>query len=52
VLDSGYFEGNTRSARVLSKLGFVETGRDRRFCKALGIERPHVILRLTREAFV
>jgi RimJ/RimL family protein N-acetyltransferase len=52
VLESGYFEGNTRSARVLSKLGFVETGRDRRFCKALGIERPHVILRLTREAFV
>lgn len=51
-LDSGYFEGNLRSARVLQKLGFVETGRDRRFCKALGVERPHVIMHLTREAFV
>ena len=52
TLASGYFEDNLRSARVLGKLGFVETGRDRRFCKALGIERPHVIMQLTREAFV
>lgn len=52
TLASGYFEGNLRSARVLQKLGFVETGRDRRFCKALGVERPHVITHLPREAFV
>ena len=52
TLASGYFEDNLRSARVLGKLGFVETGRDRRFCKALGIERPHVIMQLTRESFV
>ncbi len=51
-LDSGYFEGNTRSANVLRKLGFVETGRDRRFCTALGVEREHVVMHLTREAFV
>jgi RimJ/RimL family protein N-acetyltransferase len=51
-LESGYFEGNARSARVLRKLGFVEAGRDRRLCKALGVERPHVIVHLTREAFV
>jgi RimJ/RimL family protein N-acetyltransferase len=52
TLASGYFEGNVRSARVLTKLGFVETGRDRRFCTALGVERPHVVMLLTREAFV
>jgi [ribosomal protein S5]-alanine N-acetyltransferase len=51
-LESGYFEGNTRSARVLTKLGFVETGRDPRFCRALGVEKPHVIMQLRREAFV
>jgi RimJ/RimL family protein N-acetyltransferase len=51
-LASGYFEGNLRSANVLRKLGFVETDRDRRFCKALGVERPHVNTHLTREAFV
>jgi RimJ/RimL family protein N-acetyltransferase len=51
-LASGYFEGNLRSARVLQKLGFVESGRDSRFCRALGVERPHVIMHLTREAFV
>ncbi len=48
-LDSGYFEGNLRSARVLQKLGLSKTGRDRRFCKALGVERPHVIMHLTPE---
>jgi RimJ/RimL family protein N-acetyltransferase len=38
---SGYFVGNTRSANVLRKLGFVETGRDTKHCRALGIDRPH-----------
>lgn len=52
TLSSGYFEGNVRSARVLDKLGFVETGRDRRFCRALEVERPHVVMQLTRDRFV
>ena len=47
-LTSGYFEGNLRSARVLSKLGFVETGRDVKSCRARGVELPHVIVELTR----
>lgn len=48
---SGYFDGNTRSAHVLGKLGFVETGRDLKFCRALGTERPHVTMGLSRAAF-
>lgn len=48
---SGYFEGNTRSANVLRKLGFVETGRGMKHCRALGQDRPHVELALTSEAF-
>ena len=49
---AGYFEGNVRSARVLEKLGFIETVRRPRQCKALGMDRPHVDLLLTREAFL
>jgi [ribosomal protein S5]-alanine N-acetyltransferase len=49
---SGYFEGNARSANVLRKLGFVEVGRRANHCRALGIDRPHVDMRLTRAAFV
>lgn len=49
---SGYFEGNARSANVLRKLGFVEVGRGPKQCRAMGIDRPHVQLLLTREAFV
>jgi RimJ/RimL family protein N-acetyltransferase len=49
---SGYFEGNSRSARVLAKLGFAETGRDLKFCRAHDAERPHVIMHLSREGFV
>ncbi|MBS0564292.1 MAG: GNAT family N-acetyltransferase [Proteobacteria bacterium] len=48
---SGYFDGNSRSANVLRKLGFDEIGRDRKFCRALGRDRPHVTLRLTRAAW-
>jgi RimJ/RimL family protein N-acetyltransferase len=51
-LTSGYFEGNTRSANVLGKLGFVETGRDLKHCVSRGADLPHVNMRLTREAFV
>ncbi|MCZ8336216.1 MAG: GNAT family N-acetyltransferase [Rhodobacteraceae bacterium] len=48
---SGYFEGNAASARVLEKLGFVETGRRSVYCRALGEMRAHVDLVLTAEAF-
>lgn len=51
-VDSGYFEGNARSANVLQKLGFVEVGRWPKHCRALGQDRPHVQMRLTRDAFV
>lgn len=50
-VDSGYFEGNARSANVLRKLGFVETGREPNHCRALGVDRPHVDMLLTRDAF-
>ena len=48
---SGYFEGNTRSANVLRKLGFVETAHDTKYCLALKVDRPHVTMRLTPAAF-
>jgi RimJ/RimL family protein N-acetyltransferase len=47
-LISGYFEGNARSANVLRKLGFVETGRDMKHCRARGTDLPHVVVELTR----
>jgi RimJ/RimL family protein N-acetyltransferase len=49
---AGYFEGNTRSARVLAKLGFVEIGRSLKHCRALGADRPHVDLLLTPETYL
>lgn len=49
---AGYFEGNHRSANVLRKLGFLETGRGLRHCRALGRDRPHVDLILTRSRFL
>ena len=48
---AGYFEGNARSARVLAKLGFAETARDTKFCRALDEELPHVTLGLTVQGF-
>lgn len=48
---SGYFEGNGRSANVLRKLGFVETGRRLKHCRALEIDRSHVDMALTLDAF-
>lgn len=48
---SGYFEGNLRSARVLGKLGFVETRRAQVFALATQSERPHVFLRLSARDF-
>ena len=49
---SGYFEGNARSANVLRKLGFMETGGGPKHCRALAIDRPHIDLTLTREAYI
>lgn len=48
---AGYFVGNAASARVLAKLGFVETGRSLKHCRALGQDRPHVDLLLTPADF-
>lgn len=49
---SGCFAGNTRSANVLKKLGFVETGRNEMPCRALGQTSAHVMMGLTKEDFV
>ena len=50
-IESGYFIGNTRSARVLDKLGFVQTGLGLRHCAALNQDRPHADLVVTPAAF-
>lgn len=50
-LISGYFEGNVRSARVLEKLGFRETARDLKHCRARGVDLPHVAVGMTRAEF-
>lgn len=47
-LTSGYFEDNPASGKVLSKLGFVETGRVMRPCLAAGGEVPSVRMQLPR----
>ena len=52
VVLSGYFDGNTRSARVLANLGFVEKGRAPKMCKPLVQMRPHVDAVLSRSQFV
>lgn len=41
---SGCFEGDARSAHVLHKLGFMETGRCLNACRALNQLRLHVDL--------
>ena len=51
TVTAGYFTGNTASARVLAKLGFVETGQSLKHCRALAVDRPHVDLLLTPAAF-
>ena len=45
---AGYFLGNAASAKVLARLGFVETGRDLRVSVSRQVALPHVALRLTR----
>jgi len=47
-LTAGYFIGNTASAKVLAKLGFVEVAQDTHPCAALGRDLPHVSMLLTR----
>ena len=48
VVESGVFAGNDRSHRVLTKLGFVETGRRRVEARALAQTVEALSLRLTR----
>jgi RimJ/RimL family protein N-acetyltransferase len=50
-VESGYFVGNTRSGRVLEKLGFIQTGQDLKHCLAMGVDRPHITMVLTPLAF-
>lgn len=52
AMESGYFADNARSANVLRKLGFVETGRDQRHCRALDKGVAHVVVGLTKDAFI
>jgi RimJ/RimL family protein N-acetyltransferase len=40
---------NKASLRVKAKLGFTETGRDRRFSQALQHNVEHVVTQLTRQ---
>lgn len=49
---SGYFVSNARSAALLGKLGFVETGRGRKANRAQGCDLAHVELRLTCDGFL
>lgn len=48
---SAYFDGNERSERVLTGLGFREAGLRRRGCLARGEDVDSHAMRLTREAF-
>ena len=49
---AGHFLDNARSARVLNKLGFVETGFRRIPCRALGHDIDSRAMLLTRTAFL
>lgn len=49
---AGHFADNLRSAHVLRKLGFAETGRDTLFCRALGAARAHVAVSLGKAGFL
>ena len=46
---SGVFEGNPTSQKVLRKLGFEETTRDEKYCRAQDRTFPHINCVLTRE---
>lgn len=49
AIASSAHHANKPSLRVKAKLGFSETGRDRRFSQALGHNVEHVLTRLRRE---
>jgi len=51
-ISSRHYEENTGSARVLTKLGFVETGRSLHPCAARKTEVPSVELELTRDSWM
>jgi len=44
ALVSGHFADNPASGRVLRKLGFLPSGRDRRFCSGRGEIAEHVLM--------
>jgi RimJ/RimL family protein N-acetyltransferase len=47
ALSAGYFEGNIASARILSKHGFEEVGRDTMYSRAHQQQLPDIDMRLT-----
>ena len=49
---SGYFDGNTRSAHVLAKLGFAPVGHAPKMCRAVGQARAHTNMALRRIDFI
>jgi RimJ/RimL family protein N-acetyltransferase len=51
-LESGYLTDNAASAAVLAKLGFVETGKSRKYCLALDREVDHIDRRLDAKDFL
>jgi RimJ/RimL family protein N-acetyltransferase len=51
AIGASHYEENEASARVLGKLGFVETGRGMHSCLARNADLPGVDLELTRDAW-
>ena len=49
AIASGYFEGNAASERILTKAGFEAGDRFDKHCAALGEDRAHVDMHLTRD---
>ncbi len=46
-LTAGHFKGNPASGRILTKVGFLTVGEDKRFCLARGEELDCIALELT-----
>jgi RimJ/RimL family protein N-acetyltransferase len=51
TLAAGHLVGNDRSARVLARLGFRETGRDRVAVPSTGEDADQILMTLDRAAF-
>jgi RimJ/RimL family protein N-acetyltransferase len=49
AITAGVFDGNTASIRLLTRLGFSETGRGTAFCRARGVELAGPDFILTRD---